>query len=342
LYGPLCNGSTSVLFESTPIYPDPGRYWETIDRLKINQLYTSPTAIRLLFKHGNKWVNKYSLSSLKMLGSVGEPLNHSAYEWFNTVVGKNKCHIADTWWQTETGSISITPLPMNTNDRIKPSMVMTPFFGIDSVLLDKNGNELPPKNSKGILCIKSPWPSMARTIYGEHQRYIDTYFKDFPGYFFTGDGCISDSDGHLRISGRVDDVINVSGHRIGTAEIEDALNEHETVSESAVIGYPHELYGEGIYAFVIPKTDANTSNEDKLAEELRSLVKNKISSFAIPHRITITSALPKTRSGKIMRRILRKIGANRFDELGDTSTLADPQAVETIINKHKEHERRGF
>jgi acetyl-CoA synthetase len=333
VYGPLCNGGTTVLFESTPIYPDPGRYWETVERLKINQLYLAPTAIRLLMKYDDDWTRKYDKSSLKLLGSVGEPINHEAWHWYNNLIGQKRCKIADTWWQTETGSACITPLPCNKNDEIKPAMAMRPFLGIETCLVDEKGKVLEDKSSNGILCIKSPWPSMARTIFGDHQRYLETYLRPFPGFYFTGDGALTDKDGHIQITGRVDDVINVSGHRIGTAELEDILDEHHLVTESAVVGFAHDLLGEGIYAFLTIKEKVNESDAE-IIEDLKRIIKKKISGYAVPHYFLITPNLPRTRSGKIMRRVLRKIAENKPDEFGDLSTLAEPAVVNAILQKH--------
>lgn len=335
VYGPLCNGGTSVLFESSPIYPDPGRYWETVQRLKINQLYLAPTAIRLLLKYDDSYVTKYDRSSLKRLGTVGEPINSEAWHWYYELVGEKRCKIADTWFQTETGGNAITPVPANQDSVIKPMMAMRGFFGIIPKLLDeKTGLVLDSKNSQGVLCIQKPWPGIARTIYGDHERFLNTYMRPYPGYYFSGDGAITDADGFIQITGRVDDVMNVSGHRIGTAEIEDAMNEHVSVAESAVVSYPHDIFGEGIYAYVILKENVDV-DELKLIAQLKSTVKQKIAHYAIPHCFLITNDLPKTRSGKIMRRILRKIASNNFDELGDISTLANPLIVEDIIKKHK-------
>lgn len=338
VYGPLCNGGTTVLFESSPIYPNPGRYWETVQRLKINQLYIAPTAIRLLIKYDDEWVTKYDRSSLKTLGTVGEPINHEAWVWYHEMVGEKRCKIADTWWQTETGGNCITPLPASKNSVIKPSMAMRPFFGIvPAILEEKTGLLLDKSNSQGVLCISKPWPGMARTIYGDHERFLNTYMRPYPGYYFSGDGAQTDEEGYYQITGRVDDVMNVSGHRIGTAEIEDAMNEHAIVAESAVVSYPHDIFGEGIYAYITLK-ETKMEDEAKLIAELKMLVKQKIAHYAIPHRFLLTSDLPKTRSGKIMRRVLRKIASNNFDELGDISTLGNPLVVEDIIKKHKEAE----
>lgn len=335
VYGPLCNGGTTVLFESSPIYPNPGRYWETVQRLKINQLYLAPTAIRLLLKYDDEHVTKYDRSSLRVLGSVGEPINREAWEWYYNLVGEKRCKIADTWWQTETGGHCISPIPANRDDIIKPSMAMRPFFGIVPALVDeKTGEKKESKNSQGVLCIQKTWPGMARTIYGDHERFLNTYMRPYPGFYFSGDGALTDEQGYFQITGRVDDVINVSGHRIGTAEIEDALNEHINVAESAVVSYPHDIVGEGIYAYITLKENV-TEDEAQLIKELKGMVKLKIAHYAIPHCFLVTSDLPKTRSGKIMRRVLRKIASNNFDELGDISTLGNPAIVEHIIEKHK-------
>ncbi|KAL4237994.1 Acetyl-coenzyme A synthetase 2-like [Mactra antiquata] len=336
VYGPLSNGATSVLFESTPVYPDPGRYWEMVERLQVNHLYLAPTALRLLLKSGDSWVTKYDRSSLRKLGCVGEPLNREAWEWYYNVVGERRCDICDTWWQTETGGIAITPRPSAPDAEIRPAMPMRPFFGIEPVLMDpQKGTELKGNDVKGALCIRRPWPGMARTIYGDHQRFLDTYYNPYPGVYFSGDGAYRTVDGYYQITGRMDDVLNVSGHRLGTAEIEDVIDDHDLTAESAVVGFPHEIKGEGIYAFVVLKDDV-TLEEDKMKSELKSMVKKRLSSFAQPDVIMFTPGLPKTRSGKIMRRILRKIAANKPDELGDTSTLFDPSIVDTLVEKHQE------
>lgn len=334
VYGALCNGATTVLFESTPIYPDAGRYWETVQRLRINQIYLAPTSIRLLIKYGAEYVEKYDRSSLKTLGSVGEPINKEAWYWYFEVVGEKRCKIADTWWQTETGGHCITPLPSDHNAELKPTKAMRAFFGIEPQLVDDAGNDLDKRNSEGKLCIKRPWPGMARTIYGDHKRFIDTYLKPYPGYYFTGDGADTDNEGFFRITGRVDDVMNVSGHRIGTAEIENALTEDSYIAEAAVVSYPHEIYGEGIYAYIVLKDDVKIE-DNELIVKLKALVKSKIAHYAVPHRFLIVSNLPKTRSGKIMRRILRKIGENDTEHLGDISTLADPSVVSEIIESQQ-------
>ncbi|XP_042333414.1 acetyl-coenzyme A synthetase 2-like, mitochondrial isoform X2 [Sceloporus undulatus] len=335
VYGPLCNGGTTVLFESTPLYPNPGRYWETVERLKINQFYGAPTAIRLLLSYGDNWVKKYDRSSLKILGSVGEPINTEAWEWFFSVVGNGRCPVVDTWWQTETGGICIAPRPSNSGDEILPAMAMRPFFGIRPSLLDDKGNVLAQNDVSGTLCISQAWPGMARTIYNDHQRFLETYLMPYPGYFFTGDGAYRTSKGYYQLTGRLDDVINVSGHRLGTAEIEDVVNKHEAVAESAVIGYPHKIKGEGAYAFVVLKEGAGLSQES-LASELRGLVSKVIAKYAAPEYIQVARRLPKTRSGKIMRRVLKKIVENKTDELGDLTTLDDQEAVTEIIEGHRQ------
>ncbi|XP_064623292.1 acetyl-coenzyme A synthetase 2-like, mitochondrial [Lineus longissimus] len=334
LYGPLLNGATSVLFESVPTYPDPGRYWEMVQRLKIKQFYGAPTAIRLLLRYGEEWVKKYDRSTLRTLGCVGEPLNHEAWEWYHHVVGDGKCDVVDTWWQTETGGIMIAPRPAGPHSEIISGMPMRPFLGIQPAIVDEKGEEMTGNDVMGALCIKKPWPGMARTIYGHHDRFLETYYKPFPGYYFSGDGGHRHPNGYYQITGRMDDIINVSGHRLGTAEIEDVMDEHDMVAETAVVGFPHEIKGEGVYAFVTLMEDV-TEPRDEILKELKDLVKRKIASYAVPEMIQITSGLPKTRSGKIMRRVLRKIAANKPDELGDVSTLADPQVVEALVKNHQ-------
>ncbi|ESO94183.1 hypothetical protein LOTGIDRAFT_215669 [Lottia gigantea] len=333
VYGPLLNGATTVLFSSTPTYPDPGRYWETVERLKINHLYIAPTALRLLLKGGDSWVTKYNRSSLRKLGCVGEPLNHEAFEWYRDVIGEKRCDVIDTWWQTETGGICIAPRPSNPDAPIYPAMPMRPFFGIDPVLLDSAGQVIEEDNASGSLCIKRPWPGMAQTIYGDHQRYVETYYQPFAGYYYTGDGAVRHPGGYYQITGRMDDVLNVSGHRLGTGEIEDVLDDHHAVAESAVVGFPHDIKGEGIYAYVILKDGVSESREN-IISELRQMTKKRLASYAQPDMIQFTPGLPKTRSGKIMRRILRKVAASSSDDLGDISTLADPSIVDVIIKNH--------
>ncbi|XP_060908115.1 acetyl-coenzyme A synthetase 2-like, mitochondrial [Labrus mixtus] len=335
VYGPLANGGSTVLFESTPTYPDPGRYWETVQRLKINQFYGAPTAIRLLLKYGDEWVQKYDRSSLKTLGSVGEPINTEAWEWYHRVVGDGGCPVVDTWWQTETGGICITPKPCDPDAEIVPGMAMRPFFGIKPVLMDTEGKVLTSNNTSGALCIAQPWPGMARTIHNDHQRFIETYCQPYPGYFFTGDGAYRSKEGYYQITGRLDDVINVSGHRIGTAEIEDVVNQCSAVAESAVIGYSHEIKGESVYAFVVLKKVVDVEEAD-LSKLLKQMVSKKIAKYACPDYIQFVQRLPKTRSGKIMRRVLRKVVERDLNGLGDLSTLDDPAAVEEIIQGHCE------
>ncbi|XP_028676851.1 acetyl-coenzyme A synthetase 2-like, mitochondrial [Erpetoichthys calabaricus] len=330
VYGPLCNGATTVLFESTPVYPDPGRYWEMVQRLQINQFYGAPTAIRLLLKYGDSWVKKYDRSSLRTLGSVGEPINNEAWEWYYNVVGEGRCKLVDTWWQTETGGICISPRPSEEEAEIIPCMAMRPFFGIDPVLMDDRGNLVMGNNVSGALCISQPWPGMARTIYGDHERFIDAYFKPFPGYYFTGDGAYRSNEGYYQITGRMDDVINISGHRLGTAEIEDALDEHPDVPETAVIGFPHDIKGEAAFAFIVLKDNIKHTEQEIIAE-LKRTVASKIAKYAVPDHILIVKRLPKTRSGKIMRRVLRKIATNDITGFGDTTTLDDPGVITEIV-----------
>uniref|UniRef100_A0A667ZNM7 Acetyl-coenzyme A synthetase n=1 Tax=Myripristis murdjan TaxID=586833 RepID=A0A667ZNM7_9TELE len=335
VYGPLCNGATSVLFESTPVYPDPGRYWETVQRLRINQFYGAPTAIRLLLKYDESWVKKYDRSSLRTLGSVGEPINHEAWDWFYNVVGDGRCPLVDTWWQTETGGVCIAPRPAEDGAEIIPAMAMRPFFGIQPALMGEQGEPLTGNDVSGALCISQPWPGMARSIFRDHQRFVDAYFKPYPGYYFTGDAAFRSPDGYYQITGRMDDVINVSGHRLGTAEIEDALDEHPAVPESAVIGIPHDIKGEVPFAFVVLKDAvASPSEEDAVLTQLRSLVATKIAKYAVPDHFLVVQQLPKTRSGKIMRRILRKIASGAAGDLGDVSTLDDPSVAPAASQKH--------
>ncbi len=328
VYGPLSNGATTLMFEGVPTYPDCSRFWQVCEKHNVNQFYTAPTAIRALMGQGDDFVNNCDLSSLRILGTVGEPINPEAWEWYNKVVGKGKCPIVDTWWQTETGGILITPLPGAI--ATKPGSATTPFFGIKPVIIDpKTGQELAGNNVEGVLAFKDSWPSQMRTVYGDHDRFIKTYFSDFKGYYFSGDGCKRDKDGYYWITGRVDDVLNVSGHRMGTAEIESALVSHPLVSESAVVGYPHKIKGQGIYAFVTLMVGKNSTPE--LTQELEAWVRKEIGPIAKPDYIQWSPNLPKTRSGKIMRRILRKIAENKYEDLGDTSTLADPSVVKNLI-----------
>ena len=327
VYGPLLCGATTVMFEGVPTYPNVSRFWDIVDKYKVNQFYTAPTAIRALQAHGLEPLKNNSLDSLKVIGSVGEPINEEAWHWYHDNVGKGKCPLVDTWWQTETGGIMISALAGITPN--KPAHASLPLPGVIPVIVDAEGNELNGNNVQGNLCIKSPWPSIIRTTYGDHERCINTYFSNYKGMYFTGDGVKRDHDGYLRILGRVDDVINVSGHRMGTAEVENAINEHEDVIESAVVGYPHDIKGEGIYAYVIVGTKLN---DDKIKDEIINVVRKVIGPIAKPDKIQIVSGLPKTRSGKIMRRILRKVASNDFQNLGDTSTLLNPDIVTEIID----------
>ena len=327
VYGPLLCGATTVMFEGVPTFPNVSRFWDIVDKFKINQFYTAPTAIRALQAHGLEPLKNNSLDSLKVIGSVGEPINEEAWHWYHDNIGKGNCPLVDTWWQTETGGIMISALAGITPN--KPAHASLPLPGIQPVIVDSEGNELLGNNVQGNLCIKFPWPSIVRTTYGDHQRCINTYFSNYKGMYFTGDGVKRDHDGYLRILGRVDDVINVSGHRMGTAEVENAINEHEEVIESAVVGYPHDIKGEGIYAYVIINSK---SSDDTIKAEIVNVVRRVIGPIAKPDKIQIVSGLPKTRSGKIMRRILRKVASNDFGNLGDTSTLLNPDVVEEIIN----------
>ena len=326
VYGPLANGATTLMFEGVPNYPDASRFWQIVDRYQVNTFYTAPTAIRALMREGDEPVRRTSRQSLRLLATAGEPINPEAWEWFYQVVGEGRCPIADTWWQTETGAIMITPLPGATD--LKPGSATRPFFGVQPVLLDENGRLIEGPGS-GMLAIKASWPSQTRTIHGDHPRHVETYFKPFPGYYFTGDGARRDEDGYYWITGRVDDVINVSGHRIGTAEVESAMVQHDAVAEAAVVGCPHDVKGQCIYAFVTLMKGCEPS--DGLRDELLAMVGREIGSFAKPDRLQWAPALPKTRSGKIMRRILRKIACNELDSLGDTTTLADPSVVDDLI-----------
>jgi acetyl-CoA synthetase len=326
VYGPLANGATTLMFEGIPNYPDYGRFWDVVDKHKVNIFYTAPTAIRAIAKEGDELVNKRDLSSLRLLGSVGEPINPEAWLWYYRVVGKERCPIVDTWWQTETGGILITPLPGA--NKLKPGSATRPFFGVQPVLVDAEGKELEGA-TEGNLCIKQSWPGQMRTVYGDHERFKQTYFSTYKGYYFSGDGCRRDADGFYWITGRVDDVLNVSGHRMGTAEIESALVLHEHVAEAAVVGYPHDIKGQGIYAYVTLNSGVESS--DALKKELVQLVRKEIGPIATIDVLQWAPGLPKTRSGKIMRRILRKIAENQLDSLGDTSTLADPSVVEDLI-----------
>ncbi len=330
LYGPLSNGASTIMFEGVPSYPDFSRFWQIIDKYKVNQFYTAPTAIRALAKQGIGHFKDCSLKSLKVLGTVGEPINEEAWQWYNLHVGKDSCPIVDTWWQTETGGILISSIPKIIPD--KPTFATKPFIGVQPILLDDEGEELNKPNTVGKLCIKYPWPSIARTIWGNHQRYIDTYFSAFKNMYFTGDGAFKDKEGNFRITGRVDDVIIVSGHNLGTAPIEDAINEHESIVESAIVGFPHEIKGNALYGFITLKY--NPENINHIKTEINSLISEKIGPIAKLDKIQITTGLPKTRSGKIMRRILRKIASNQTEDLGDISTLLNPDVVQEIIDNY--------
>ena len=328
VYGPLANGATTLMFEGVPTYPDASRFWQVCEKHKVNQFYTAPTAIRALMGQGPEFVEKCDLSSLKVLGTVGEPINPEAWNWYNDVVGKGKCPIVDTWWQTETGGHMMTPLPGA--HATKPGSAMKPFFGVQPVVLEPtSGEEIEGNGVEGVLCIKDSWPGQMRTVYGDHERFVKTYFSDYKGYYFAGDGCRRDEDGDYWITGRVDDVINVSGHRMGTAEVESALVAHSKVAEAAVVGYPHEIKGQGIYCYVTLMSGEEPSED--LRKELRTWVRQEIGPIASPDLIQWAPGLPKTRSGKIMRRILRKIAENDYGALGDTSTLADPSVVDDLI-----------
>ena len=329
LYGPMCNGTTTLMFESTPMYPNHGRYWDLVQRYRVTQFYTAPTAIRSLMRFDEEELDKYDLSSLRVLGTVGEPINPEAWRWYHDKVGKGACAVVDTYWQTETGGHVITPLPGCTPT--KPGSATLPFFGIAPALMDGDGVPVEGNSVSGVLCITKPWPGMARTIHGDHGRFMTTYFGAYKGNYFTGDGAYRDKDGFLWITGRVDDVLNVSGHRLGSAEIESALVEHGSVAEAAVIGCPHETKGQGICCYVVLTKDATESPD--LVAELRLQVRSTIGPFATPDYIIVTPGLPKTRSGKIMRRVLRKIICQETDSLGDISTLADPSVVDTLVAK---------
>ena len=328
LYGPLSNGATTLMFEGVPSYPDFSRFWTIVEKYKVTQFYTAPTAIRALAKQGVKFVQGIDLSSLKVLGTVGEPINEEAWNWYNTNIGKNNCPIVDTWWQTETGGILISSIPNVIPD--KPTFATKPFLGVQPMLVDDNGNELKDNNIVGKLCINFPWPSIARTIWGNHERYINTYFSTFKGKYFTGDGAYRDEYGNYRITGRVDDVVIVSGHNLGTAPIEDAINEHPNIAESAIVGFPHEIKGNALYGFITLKDSSIDNNSIK--SDINKIISNKIGPIAKLDKIQITAGLPKTRSGKIMRRILRKIASGDFNNLGDISTLLNPEVVNKIIN----------
>ena len=331
VYGPLSNKATTLMFEGVPNYPDFSRFWKIVDKHKVNIFYTAPTALRALMKEGNKFVQNTDRSSLKLLGSVGETIKKPEWEWYYEVVGEKKCPIVDTWWQTETGGILITPLPAIKN--LKPGSATKPFFGIEPAILDPEGNEIKGNPAEGLLAVKKSWPGQMRTVYGDHKRFFDTYFSQFSGYYFTGDGAKRDNDGDYWITGRVDDVLNVSGHRLGTAEIEGAIGQHKDVAEAAIVGYPHDIKGQGIYAFVTLMTGVESS--ENIENEIRLKVREIIGPHAYPDKIQFSLGLPKTRSGKIMRRILRKISEGDIDNLGDISTLADPSVVESLIHNRK-------
>ena len=334
LYGPLANGATSIMFEGVPTYPDAGRFWDVVDKYQVNVFYTAPTAIRALSREGLEPVKRHSLKSLRLLGTVGEPINPEAWLWYWRNIGQERCPIVDTWWQTETGSHLITPLPGATD--LKPGSATVPFFGVQPVLVDNEGNRLPDEGEQtGNLCIAGPWPSMMRGVYGDQRRFFQTYFANFPGLYFTGDGATRDADGYWWVTGRVDDVLNVSGHRIGSAEVESALVEHDKVAEAAVVAFPHDIKGQGIYAYVTLNEGEEPS--DEVRKELVLKVREKISPIATPDVIHFTPGLPKTRSGKIMRRILRKIAEQEYGGLGDTSTLADPTVVQTLIDERPKY-----
>ena len=327
IYGPLANRAITVMFEGVPNYPDFGRFWQVVEKHRINIFYTAPTALRALMKEGDTWVEKYDRSTLRLLGTVGEPIKEPEWLWYYNTVGDGRCPIVDTWWQTETGGILMTPLPAATP--LKPGSATFPFFGIEPVILDEEGNEVEGNPATGYLCIKTAWPGIMRTVYGDHERFLDTYFRRFPGYYMTGDGVLRDEDGYYWITGRVDDVLNVSGHRLGTAEVEGAIGQHEAVAEAAVVGYPHDIKGQGIYAYVTLMTGEAPS--DTVETGIKQAVRQHIGPIATPDKIQFTPALPKTRSGKIMRRILRKIAEGDLSELGDTSTLADPTVVDALV-----------
>ena len=327
IYGPLANRAVSVMFEGVPNYPDFGRFWQVVEKHNINIFYTAPTALRALMKEGDTWVEKYDRSTLRLLGTVGEPIKEPEWVWYYNIVGEKRCPIVDTWWQTETGGILMTPLPAATP--LKPGSATFPFFAIEPVILDEEGNEVEGNPATGYLCIKTAWPGIMRTVYGDHERFLDTYFRRFPGYYMTGDGVLRDEDGYYWITGRVDDVLNVSGHRLGTAEVEGAIGQHEAVAEAAVVGYPHDIKGQGIYAYVTLMTGESAS--DVVETGIKQAVRQQIGPIATPDKVQFTPALPKTRSGKIMRRILRKIAEGDISDLGDTSTLADPTVVDDLV-----------
>ena len=331
IYGPLANRAVSIMFEGIPNYPDFGRFWQVVEKHKVDIFYTAPTALRALMKEGNQWVKKYDRSSLRLLGSVGEPIKEPEWLWYYNDVGEGRCPIVDTWWQTETGGILITPLPAVTP--LKPGSATLPFFGVEPVVLDEAGNEIETNPARGFLCIKTAWPGLMRTVYGDHERFRSTYFDRFPGYYMTGDGTLRDEDGYYWITGRVDDVLNVSGHRLGTAEVEGAIGQHNSVAEAAVVGFPHDIKGQGIYAYVTLMTGDTPSDDTET--QIKQTVRQHIGPHATPDKIQFTPALPKTRSGKIMRRILRKIAEGDITDLGDISTLAEPAVVDSLVEGRK-------
>jgi acetyl-CoA synthetase len=338
VYGPLANGATTVMFESVPTYPDAGRYWQVVDDLGINIFYTAPTALRAIAQAGSEPVTRYKRTSLRILGSVGEPINPEIWTWYHDVVGDGRCAVVDTWWQTETGGILITPLPGVTPT--KPGSATLPFFGVKPVLVEPtDGRVLEGNGVSGALCLTQPWPGQARTVWGDHSRFRATYFSQYPGKYFTGDGCTRDEDGYYWITGRIDDVLNVSGHRLGTAEVESALVAHDAVAEAAVVGYPHPIKGQGVYAYVMLASGYAAAQDANIVGSLKEQVRHAIGSFAAPDVIHVTSGLPKTRSGKIMRRILRKIASAEYEGLGDVTTLADPEVVERLVEEHKTQQR---
>ncbi len=331
VYGPLSNRAITLMFESIPTYPDFGRYWQVIDKHQVNLFYTAPTALRALMKEGNDWVTQHSRSTLRLLGTVGEPIKEPEWLWYYNIVGDGRCPIVDTWWQTETGGILMTPLPGATP--LKPGSATLPFFAIEPVILDEEGNEVEGNPARGYLCMKTAWPGIMRTVYGNHERFRETYFDRFPGYYMTGDGTLRDEDGYYWITGRVDDVLNISGHRLGTAEVEGAIGQHKTVAEAAVVGYPHEIKGQGIYAYVTLMSGISPSED--IETGIKGVVRQHIGPHATPDKIQFAPALPKTRSGKIMRRILRKIAEGEIADLGDTSTLAEPAVVDSLVEGRK-------
>jgi len=335
VYGPLANGATTVMFESVPVYPDPGRYWRMVDDLRINIFYTAPTALRAIAQAGDEFVKHYERTSLRILGTVGEPINPEVWRWYHDVVGEKRCAVVDTWWQTETGGILITPLPGVTP--AKPGSATLPFFGVKPIVVEPESGRLIEGNGvSGALCLSRPWPGQARTVWGDHHRFKETYFSQYKGFYFTGDGCRRDEDGYYWITGRIDDVLNVSGHRLGTAEVESALVAHEAVAEAAVVGFPHPVKGTGIYAYVSLTPEYAKQERHEIEGALKEQVRHAIGKFAAPDIVHPVSGLPKTRSGKIMRRILRKIAAGEYDGLGDVTTLAEPDVVEKLIKEHRE------